>query len=351
MTNDSTMSKLAARRAIGGLTLIELMVALAIGMFLMIGAITVFMQGRTTFRITESVSRLQENARFVLDALEPDIRMAQHWGLTNVNTNILGRVGSTGIPAGIPTTCGATWVHDFERSVAATNGSSPWPWGGTCVACPSTVCPAGATAVAGADTLIVRRASAEPVLAGRTANTLYIQSNRSDKSQLFVGATLPGSPDPATSQPYRLIVNGYYVATDNSSTASITGDTVPSLRMKTLVDGGTIADREIMPFVEDFQVQFGIDTSAPGTAGRGTIDRFVNPGDAILTNATFIANEGQIIAVRIWVRLRAERRENGFTDPTVYQYAGVSFDPASPDDQFRRAVVSRTIYLRNANLR
>jgi type IV pilus assembly protein PilW len=349
MTNDSTMSKLAARRAIGGLTLIELMVALAIGMFLMIGAITVFMQGRTTFRVTESVSRLQENARFVLDTLEPDIRMAQHWGLTNVSTNILGRAGSTGIPAGIPATCGATWVNDFERSVAATNGSSPWPWGGTCAPCPT--CPVGTTAVAAADTLIVRRTSAEPVLAGRTANTLYIQSNRSDKSQLFVGVALPGSPNPATSQPYRVSVNGYYVATDNSSTASSTGDTVPSLRMKTLVDGGTIADREVMPFVEDLQVQFGIDTSPPGTAGRGTIDRFVNPGDAILTNATFIANEGQIIAVRIWVRLRAERPEQGFADPAVYQYAGQNFDPAPPNDQFRRAVVSRTIYLRNANLR
>ncbi|HET7608276.1 MAG TPA: prepilin-type N-terminal cleavage/methylation domain-containing protein, partial [Gammaproteobacteria bacterium] len=70
MTNHSTMSKPAARRAIAGLTLIELMVALAIGMFLMIGAITVFMQSRTTFRVNESVARLQENARFVLDTLE-----------------------------------------------------------------------------------------------------------------------------------------------------------------------------------------------------------------------------------------------------------------------------------------
>jgi hypothetical protein len=189
------------------------------------------------------------------------------------------------------------------------------------------------------------------VLAGRTANTLYIQSNRSYKSQLFVGTTLPGEPDPATSEPYRVIVNGYYVATNNTSTASSAGDTVPSLRMKTLVDGGTIQDREVLPFVEDFQVQFGIDTSAPKTPGRGTIDRFVNPGDAILTSSAFQDNEGLILAVRIWVRLRAERREPGFADPTVYQYAGQTFDPVSPNDQFRRVVVSRTIYLRNSNLR
>jgi type IV pilus assembly protein PilW len=332
------MSELAARR-VAGMTLIELMVALAIGMFLMIGAVTVFMQGRTTFRITESVSRLQENARFALDTLEPDIRMAQHWGLTNVSTNIIGRAGSTGIPAGIPTTCGNTWVHDFERSVAATNNAYSW----TCAA-------SAGGARAGTDTLVVRRASAEPV-AALTASTLYIQSNRAEKSQLFVGTALPASPEPTTSQPFRVIVNGYYVSNDNTSAASVAGDTVPSLRMKTLIDGGTIQDREILPYVEDLQVQLGIDTSAPTTGGRGTIDRFVNPGDPILTSAAFIANDGQIIAVRIWLRLRAERRENGFTDATVYQYAGQNFDPVAPDDQFRRLVVSRTIYLRNANIR
>ena len=147
----------------GGMTLIELMVALGIGSFLMIGALTVFMQSRTTFRVNESIARLQENARYVFDVMEPDIRMAQHWGLTNVSTNILGRPGSSPIPSGIPATCGNTWVNDFERSVAATNGSTPWPW--SCAACPS--CATGTTAVAAADTLVVRRVSAEPVHGAR----------------------------------------------------------------------------------------------------------------------------------------------------------------------------------------
>ena len=60
------------------MTLIELLVALAIGTFLMIGAVTVFMQGRAAFRVIESLARLQENGRFALDALERDIRMAQY---------------------------------------------------------------------------------------------------------------------------------------------------------------------------------------------------------------------------------------------------------------------------------
>ena len=333
--------QLTSRRAAAGMTLVELMVALAIGVFLMIGAVTVFMQGRTTFRITESVSRLQENARFALDVLEPDIRMAYYYGLTNVAANIEGRAGTT-VPPGVPTTCGNTWVNDFERGITATNGSSPWPWGGSCAA-------SAGGAAAAADTLIVRRVSAEPVLAGRTAGTLYIQSNRSEKSQLFAGAALPASPDPATSQPYRVVANGYYVSTNNTSNLSTADNTVPSLRMKTLVGGGSIQDREILPGVEDLQVQLGLDTSLPNTPGRGTIDRFVDPGDALLTDPGFSNDARQILAVRLWLRVRAERTERGFTDGTTYSYAGRSFGPFN--DGYRRAVVSKTIYLRNANLR
>jgi hypothetical protein len=119
--------------------------------------------------------------------------------------------------------------------------------------------------------------------------------------------------------------------------------------MKTLVDGGTIQDREILPGVEDLQIQFGVDTSAPNTPGRGTINRYVNPGDPLLANPGFSANERQILAVRLWLRVRAERAENGYTDAVAYQYA----DQVIPafNDGYRRVVVSKTIYLRNANLR
>ncbi len=333
-------SPFTGRRAAAGMTLVELMVALAIGVFLMIGAVTVFMQGRSSFRVTESVSRLQENARFALDVLEPDIRMAYYFGLTNVATNIEGRAGTT-VPAGVPSSCGNTWVNDFVHGVAATNGSSPWPWGATCAA--------SASAAPAADTLIVRRVSEEPVLTSRTAGTLYIQSNRAEKSRLFVGTALPASPEPATSQPHRVVVNGYYVSTNNTSNLSTPDNTVPSLRMKTLAAGGTIEDREILPGIEDLQVQFGLDTSPPNAPGRGTIDRFVDPGDALLAEPEFSSNERQILAVRLWLRVRAERTENGYTDTATYSYAGQNFGPFN--DGYRRAVVSKTIYLRNANLR
>ena len=102
------------------MTLIELMVALAIGAFLMIGAITVFMQGRTTFRITESVARLQENGRFAIDRLEPDIRMAHYWGLTTRTYRIRGLAGPADPNGPGPDTCGNNWTIDLEKSVGPT---------------------------------------------------------------------------------------------------------------------------------------------------------------------------------------------------------------------------------------
>jgi len=112
-----------------------------------------------------------------------------------------------------------------------------------------------------------------------------------------------------------------------------------------LDDSGTIEDREILTGVEDFQVQFGVDTDRSGLETEsGTIDRWVNPGDAILT-----APNSAVLAVRIWLRIRAELEERGFTDAATYSYADVvNWTPAGADARFRRIVVTKTIYLRNS---
>ena len=321
-----------ARERIAGMTLIELMVALAIGAFLMIGAVTVFMQGRTTFRVNESLSRMQENGRFALDTLEPDIRMAHYWGLTTRTAKVLGRAATTLDPAAPPgmgpPACGKNWTVDLDRAIDGTNNSYAWPT-------TLTTCAAGAgTAQAGSDTLVIRRVSEDPVVPA--ANNMYLQSARYEDSQLFIGATIPtGFLPPPASQTHRLMASGYYVSTGSNEDAAI-----PSLRRKTLV-GVAIQDQELLAGIEDLQVQFGVDTDAAGTAERGSVDEYVNPGDAILATA-------EILAVRIWLRVRAERRENGFTDTTNYVYADQDFTPTGDDAQFRRILVSKTIYIRNA---
>lgn len=321
----------------GGMTLVELMVALAIGSLLMIGAVTVFVQSRATFRVADSVSRLQENARFVLDRLEPDIRMAGYLGLISRPDTIQGRAGSDD-PEGLgPHACESNWAINLEAVVEGSNNG--YPWGVGCD-------PFGGAAVADADTLVVRRVSEDEVTGALDANALYVQSGRAVGGEIFQGAPAPTLP--GVSETHRLIVNGYYVS--QTSTLSTADNQVPSLRVKRLVSGAAgpvVVDEEVLPGVEDFQVQLGVDTDGVGASGRGSIDRYVEPGAAILTegNAAFIP-EAQVLAVRIWVRLRALDPEMGYTDTTNYVYADQ--DVPAPNDMFRRIVVSKTIFLRNA---
>jgi len=332
----SGTARILGRTRYAGMTLIELMVALAIGSFLLIGALTVFIQGRTTFRVNESISRLQENARFVLDVLEPDVRMAHYWGLTTRSNKIVGRATPADPAAfAVANDCNVNWAVNLAAEVDGTNNGFGW------------ACAAFGAVQPTSDTLAVRRV-AEDLDPAPQANTLYVQSARFQDSQVFVGPGIPAGYLPATSQTHRLVVNGYYVS--QNSSLDNAGNNVPSLRVKTLVGGAAgvrVIDQEVLPGVEDMQIQFGVDTDLLDTPNRGSIDRYVNPGDPILNPASplFIPS-AEILSVRVWLRIRAELRENGFTDTTNYVYADQNVAPFN--DPFRRVLVSKTIYLRNA---
>lgn len=70
----------------GGLTLIELMIALLIGIFLLAGVLQIFLSAKQSYRVGEGVSRLQENARFALELLTRDVRMSGFQGCASLKT-------------------------------------------------------------------------------------------------------------------------------------------------------------------------------------------------------------------------------------------------------------------------
>ncbi|MDD1610693.1 MAG: prepilin-type N-terminal cleavage/methylation domain-containing protein, partial [Methylococcaceae bacterium] len=59
-----------------GFTLIELMIAMLIGVFLMAGILQIFSSAKQAYRLQENLSRLQENGRFAMDYLTKGVRMA-----------------------------------------------------------------------------------------------------------------------------------------------------------------------------------------------------------------------------------------------------------------------------------
>jgi type IV pilus assembly protein PilW len=328
------------RRRQLGLSLVELMVSLAIGTFLLAGTISVFGKTRDLYRTNDANARLQETARYAMSTLEADLRMANYWGLMSRADLIENgpQLDLANLPAVDPTyalpaelsgfagtinQCGAMWAVKLPAYVEATDSYTLG-------------CGAFGAAVAGSDTLTVRRVSTQviaPAALGASAGQIKVQTSRV-QGTLFASGTVPAGYLPPLSETRAVIAHGYYVDQNSDQRAG-----TPSLRRKQLDVAGnapTISDLQIVPGVEDLQVEFGADFNNDQNA-----DYFVGPNVAIPAG-------DQVVAVRVWLLVRAEQPESGFTDGRTYSYGSrTGANVYVPGDSFRRVLVTKTIALRN----
>jgi type IV pilus assembly protein PilW len=359
-----------------GFSLIELMVSVAIGMLLVAGAAFVYTQSRNTYAVNDTVARLQEQARYALSLIEPDVQLAGYYGFHNANLPemFVVRVGAAapisvvdarqvsaqvaGLPAAVHS-CGRNFALDLTANVQGSNNA--FVLGPVATAACN---PLGGGARPNTDTLTIRRASTITAPANISAQRLQMFVNRFGLSGLSVLYNA-AAPDPVlvgARELRDLIVRSYYVSRNSTGRIGF-----PALRVKRMPHPTALSpafqDIELLPGVEDLQVQFGIDTgdydnngavdpeadrNADGIPeGNGRVTRYVNsdwvdPGTGA-TLSTF-----QIVAVRLWVRIRADQPEQGFVDNRNYVYADVNYTPAGAEQRFRRVLVSKTILLRNA---
>jgi type IV pilus assembly protein PilW len=313
----------AAFRIQRGLSLIELMVSLVIGGLLIAGAVTVYMQSRNTYRTNDVAARMQEIGRYALDVIAPDVRLAGFWGLTNRPDSF------TNGAAAVTKDCAGNFTADVAQPIegrdAEVTGGAGYATAWACTMA------AGYKKVNWADVLIVRRGGADPVAFENTR--MQIQSNR-ETAALFSNGALPagfGAGD--LSETHDMMVGVYYVA---ESTTTLNGMRMFSLRRQSLVAGPALQDEEVISGVQDLQVQFGLDVN-----GDGTVERYVNPQDAIPAGA-------RVATVQLWLLVVAEEREIGFTDDHVYTYANASQTADVFHDDRRRVLVTKTIQVRNA---
>jgi type IV pilus assembly protein PilW len=64
----------------GGMTLVELMVGMAVGLFVVLVAVAIFISTRTLHAVGSASTRMSENARLAMDVLQTDIRNAAFVG-------------------------------------------------------------------------------------------------------------------------------------------------------------------------------------------------------------------------------------------------------------------------------
>ena len=80
-----------------GFTLIELMIAMLISIFLLAGVIQMFSASKQTYRLQDGLARLQENARFSLDLISGEIRLAGFKGCyASGEENMVNTLNETG---------------------------------------------------------------------------------------------------------------------------------------------------------------------------------------------------------------------------------------------------------------
>ncbi|MEW5967276.1 MAG: PilW family protein [Pseudomonadota bacterium] len=75
----------ARKMKMAGFGLVEIMVALVIGLILLGGIGVVFLGAKQTFRTQDDFSRIQENVRYALETIGVDVRMAGYSGCVNLS--------------------------------------------------------------------------------------------------------------------------------------------------------------------------------------------------------------------------------------------------------------------------
>ncbi|HEY8508777.1 MAG TPA: PilW family protein, partial [Steroidobacteraceae bacterium] len=310
-----------------GLSLVELMVALVIGSIIVLAALTLHAQSRANYRVSETIARLQEKGRFAFAALEADIELAGYYGFaTSPRVFRLVRDGNpnlviaesdqlrqfpvvrggalpaaiSGVPGGVHA-CGVNFAVDVQMPVQVSDNAFALGRDRT-----EDCEPYRKNARVGSDALTLRRISTREVGAESGRLQAYVTRFLSQSVQYLFADGLPPGPINDDAQVHDLLVRTYYVAEDSVDRAG-----VPALRVKSLSRvRGTVGfdEDEVMPGIEDLQVELGI--RDPQTNAR----RYVTAGFADLAWQN-------VMAVRVWLRVRADDPEAGYLDTKTYRYA------------------------------
>jgi type IV pilus assembly protein PilW len=268
------------RRAQAGLTLVEMMVAITVGLILLAGVIQIFASNKQTYRVQDATSRLQENGRFAVDMLRRDIRMAGFWGcnsnISTISSNLnspanyvditLGGISGTDGAAGAPDTITLQGAYSSGLNV---NSHSQ--------AAASFATPAGNDL----------KQFEIIVVSDCTKADISQISNATPGSGSVVVNTGVGVPGNATKPPqYPPGSTIYHV---RKLTYSIQNDASGQPGLFLNEDG---VDQEVVEGVEDMQIVYGEDTD-----GDGTANRYVPAGTAGL-------NMENVVSVRVALTLR-----------------------------------------------
>ncbi len=326
-----------SRRASAGFSLIELMIAMTIGLILLTVLGTVFSQTSSGRVSLERITRLTENSRFAADVIGDDIRHAGFYGNFMPPTNTL---------YGDPLPC--DW-NVIDMTQIGWNPNLPVPQYPAQLMGFDDPGPAVAALgclpdrVPGTDVLLIRRVSSAAIPgAAADLRNVYIQASQciNDPVMLRVSNTAAqfdlrtAACDVALLAPVRrYFVRIYYVASCNECAPS---DGIRTLRRLEFLDGAP----RVVPLaegVENFQVEYAFDTNNDGTP-----ETLLTTTTGGVTPTSFWSN---VVAVRLHMLMRSTE-PGGVTSPSVYDL-GPGHNAETCPANFKCRLLSTTLRLNN----
>lgn len=328
----------AARKAQTGLTLIELMVALVIGLVVVLAASTALVVSRNGFNNIDAAAQLRDNARFAEDVLQRLGVQAGFEDVANAATPVQANIRAL---AGAGTNVPNVFVYGLDNSQR--KGSDAWTDAG------------GGAGINGSDILVLRF---QP-------NVSISDFSKSDGAMIDCSGN---SPALAPTDRYDRVTSVLHVAISPT-------DNEPTLMCTRWSDSGAISTQPLIRGVEDFQVLYGVDgigannTDIPNPSTADSVperylraDQLAGPSGKPEVTA---ANWQRVRSIRIGMVLRASPNSAVDRNPQTFYPLGIAassggtpgsmfadakdvgtiFSP-TPDGRLRQ-VVTFTVHLRN----
>lgn len=338
-----------ARPLARGLTLVELLVGITLGLFIVLALVTLYVNVSRTNTEMSKTNQLIENGRFAMQLLREDVAHAGFWGPIDA-------LEATAVPD--PCAAYATWDAAHKVNVLAI------PVLGYQDGSPYAACGGGlASVAANSDVLFVTHASTCVVGAGcegagDTGPHIQVSGCRTDVVNpdpaylVDTTANMDARPvkvrirDCATEAPRRRIVSNIYYVANNASG-------VPSLMRMSYANGAYGSAQAVVDGIEAFKVEYGIDD----LGSNGLPVSASNPGDGnadryqACTTATpcDLADLQNAVVVKVHLLARNLEPTAGHVDSKAYTVGPLAI--AAKNDAYKRHVFSTTVRLVNPSSR
>ncbi|MES2537477.1 MAG: PilW family protein [Pseudomonadota bacterium] len=308
-----------------GLTIIELMIASTLSLLIVLGVTGLYLASSSSERTNAATSEILTNGRYAMEVLRRDLMHAGYrghtWAKNSVPTTALGLITND---------CSDGFAVDLDGAIFGSDDTNPYV--GTCIR---------AASYATGDILVVRHAGLTPLSGAPQAKGMYLRSAY-ERGEVFrgdqVNAVAPRFADAAPVTDYPLEAKVYFISPFTSDASET--PRIPALKRIRLAPPDPVIDpamtQEVVASnIENIQLQYG----------RLKTDGTTQFYDANSISAAGIASEWEnVVAVRVWLLVRASVPEPGYTNNTVYVLGNQTITPA---DGFRREVFSTVVQLRN----